>query len=175
MRTAHAERIRGFSLMEVVVVVAVVALLSSIVFAVAGSARERSLRARGNADLASLGIALDRYRAEFGRFPVAVSGSDEERAVILKRALEGETEPSGETLPRPRAPFADFGSLVADSEGDWIADPWGTPYHYAFDPSWGHGQYFLLSPGPDGEAEFPDSSGQYDPRAEVNRDNLEGR
>ena len=57
---------------------------------------------------------------------------------------------------------------------DRFVDAWDHALYYAFSDNWGHQSYFLLSPGPDGFADYPSANGLYNAETDANRDNLEG-
>jgi prepilin-type N-terminal cleavage/methylation domain-containing protein len=173
MRDSNETRKRkGFSLMELVAVLAILSLLALITLRIADGVRERSMIARGESELAALRGALDRYRSHFGDYPIIREGSEEDRNRRLVQALMGQSDPEGAALVNVEAPFLEFDSFFMHN--GLLLDPWEHPYFFSYDPEWPHGQYFLLSKGPDGEAVLPGTHGRYAPAQSANRDNLEG-
>jgi general secretion pathway protein G len=162
----------GFSLMELVGVLAILAILAAVSLRIADGVRERSMIAQGQSELAALRGALDRYRSHFGNYPIVKNGSDEDRNRRLVSALMGREAPEGTALAVPVFPFWESGAFLVES--GLLLDPWNQPYFFSYDPEWIHGQYFLMSKGPDGEAVFPGTDGRYAPNQSENLDNLEG-
>lgn len=170
----------GFTLVEVLVVMAVIAVLAAIVFGVRDGVRDRAASSRAKAELALIAKGLEAYRAAYGDYPrLATSGSGAES---LYRALIGMTAPNGDRFDSgaKRRHFVDLsaltvgaisggdpvelsssgsGSSVTSLDQDWqshcFIDPWGSPYvyHYALANDsgvWKRRGYWLLSLGPSG-------------------------
>lgn len=64
---------RGFTLVEMLVVITIVAIVASIVLVSVNSAREKSRDVRRKADLKQIRLALEAYRSVNGRYPQAGS------------------------------------------------------------------------------------------------------
>lgn len=166
---------KGFSLLEIVVVIAIIALLSAVTFGVIDGVKRKNQQARVTADLHLIRNALGDYKVQFGNYPLAKTGDSIQRQRILLQALAGTHDSIGRQLSEPRRPFLSLKLLSGQSEdrGD-VTDAWQNPFEYHFDPNWRHGLYFLFSKGPDGLAVLPDSNGDYEPNSPLNLDNLEG-
>lgn len=153
---------RGFTLVEIMVVMAVIAILAAIALAVQDGLRERGLRTKAQGQLADLAQALEQYRILYGDYPWVPGGDDGSRA--LYAALIGQTTPKGDQFRdgpngpiRKRQHFIDiFNYTVGDENGALTAppktigegvdmqtldadfarhhflDPWGRPYRYAY-------------------------------------------
>jgi len=124
-----ARRARGFTLLELLVVIVIIGLLASYVgpryFAQLGKSETATARAQ----LDGLRKALDTYRLDVGRYP-----STEEGLVALSvRPAEGSDRWAGPYLSKPVP-----------------ADPWGHPYQYRSPGA--SDDYELLSFGKDGKA-----------------------
>ena len=65
----------GFTLLELIVAVAIISLLSSIVLASLGGARSSARDARRQQDMRQLEQALQQYTIRFGEYPAADDGS----------------------------------------------------------------------------------------------------
>jgi general secretion pathway protein G len=152
---------------ELLVVLAVLAVLATIIPRVGDGVRERARLDRARGELAALAEALERYRAAHGDYPRVREGEDD--ALRLWRALEGLDLPDGRRASAPRALLAggvfelgDPGSLrpLGGTEVPVAAvylDPWGQPYRYAYrrgaaDATWRRAGFLLLSTGPSGAA-----------------------
>ncbi len=105
MYSSKQRRHRGFSLVEIMIVIVIIGLLAGVVTV---NVRSYMLRARQNtarSDIARIRDALDTYYTEYTRYPENDKGL---------RAL---TEPS-EKFPEP---------ILNDTN---LEDPWGNPYIY---------------------------------------------
>lgn len=132
--SATGRSCRGFTLLELLVVLLIIALLAGYVgpklFGEIGKAREKTAAAQ----MRSLSGALDRYRLDLGRYPSSSDGLQ-----VLMVAPAGATGWRGPYL-----------------SGDVPLDPWGKPYVYR-QPGSGGKDYDLLSLGADGQ---PGGSGE---------------
>lgn len=130
---ARAPARPGFTLIEILVVIAVISLLAALVapnvFRHVGTAKDASAKTQ----IEMLGAALDAYRLDNGRYPTTAQG--------LEALWE---EPTAE--PRPsnwRGPYL---------RKEVPADPWGNPYLYVSPGEDHRTGYDLVSYGADGEA-----------------------
>jgi len=118
---------RGFTLLELLVVMVIIGLLAGIVapqyFAQIGKSNAKVARAQ----IEALGQALDQYRLDVGRYP-----SSEQALVALRVAPSGVARWQGPYLKR-----------------DIPQDPWGNSYQYRVPGQ--HGDYDLVSLGADGQ------------------------
>lgn len=118
---------RGFTLIEVMVVIIIIGLLSALVapkfFGKIDKAKVRTTRTQ----ISLLGSALDDFRLDNGRYPTTDEG-----LVALREKPEALETWDGPYLPK-KVP----------------ADAWKKPYHYVSPGE--HGDYDLTSYGNDGE------------------------
>lgn len=158
MRAEERNR-KGFTLIEVLTVVAIVAILAGIILAVSGSVGQRSAISRAEAELAVLAQGLERYRQTYGDYPWTTGNNgfhDLYAALIGMQSVRGEPFPTtGGTAKRQH--FVDPGALsvgridrmepvvvrpemagdtvlTLDSEfgRHFFVDPWGSPYIYLY-------------------------------------------
>ena len=131
-RGSGAARRAGFTLIEILVVIVVIAILATLVapniFKHVGAAKEATARAQ----MEMLGAALDSYRLDTGSYPPTAQGLD-----ALWQA------------PRGGAPAAWRGPYLRKAVP---LDPWGHPYAYVAPGQANPGGYDLLSYGRDGKA-----------------------
>ncbi|WP_045221793.1 type II secretion system major pseudopilin GspG [Desulfonatronum thioautotrophicum] len=118
--------VRGFSLIELLIVMIIIGLLASLVgprlFQHVGQSKQNTARAQ----IELLGTALDAYRLDVGRYPTTEQGLG-----ALRVQPSGVDRWNGPYLPR-----------------DVPLDPWGNPYQYKSPGD--HGDYDLFSFGADG-------------------------
>lgn len=122
----------GFTLIEILVVIAVIAMLAALVgpnvFQQVGSARDATARSQ----IEMLGAALDAYRLDNARYPTTEQGL---------QALQ--VRPSIDPAPNNwRGPYL---------RKDVPADPWGFDYLYLSPGEANPNGYDLMSFGADGE------------------------
>ncbi len=124
----HMGRVRGFTLLELLVVMVIIGLLAGYVgpryFAQVGKSEIKTARAQINA----FEKALDMYRLDVGRYPVTEQGLDS-----LFTRPENEPQWQGPYL-RKKPPL----------------DPWGSKYIYKLPGE--HSEYDLYSLGKDSKA-----------------------
>jgi general secretion pathway protein G len=118
---------RGFTLLELLVVMVIIGLLASIVAPQYFSQISKSNTKVARAQIESLGQALDQYRLDVGRYPNTEQGLGSLRA-------------APQNVAAWRGPYL---------KRDLPNDPWGNPYQYKAPGQ--HGEYDLFSLGSDGQ------------------------
>lgn len=166
-RGLPARRPAGFTLLELLAVIALIVVLTGIVIGAGRRATETGKVARAKAELAALAAALETYRAHFGDYPHAASDASATESAagqILYAALLGWRGPQ---LGAPRFATARRALIEtarfaparpgADAADNHLLDPWGQPYRYAYRGSadWRSASYVLCSAGPDAAATLP--------------------
>jgi len=112
----------GYSLLEILVVLAIMAVLASVVAPRLFTQVDKAKITATKAQVKALRLALDSYRLDLGRYPAA----DEGLEVLVTRPSSGSVW---------------FGPYI---DGELPADPWGNPYLYVPPNSDENG--FSLSP-----------------------------
>jgi prepilin-type N-terminal cleavage/methylation domain-containing protein len=156
----HRPAKRGFTLIELVVVIGIIGILATLIFAVGGGVRERQNRTRAQADMATIANALEAFKARYGEYPPVANpayttAARDANAIRLYRALTGQMayqRDTGGTMQFVDIPdgqegrsFIDAGRFTLidtsspanqnpDPEATTTAlmDPWGRPYVYYF-------------------------------------------
>ena len=168
---SHCSR-RGFSLVEIVVVMAVLAVLFAIILRTQDGVKERALISRAEAELTLLSMLLEKYKSTWGEYPMVPTG--EEGSDVLWNALSGQRLPDGSPVLTPAGKqwlgdlagfqFADGNDQRIDElpppgalagQTIRIIDPWNQPYHYHYRSgpnanTWQRTGFVLLSLGPSG-------------------------
>ncbi|RRV06022.1 type II secretion system protein GspG [Pseudomonas sp. v388] len=128
MPSTFKPRQRGFTLMEIMVVIFIIGLLIAVVAPSVLGNQDKAMRQKVLADLSTLEQALDMYRLDNLRYPTTEQGLNS-----LTSA------PKVEPLPR---------SWRADGYIRRLPDdPWGNPYHYRAPGE--HGRIDIYSLGAD--------------------------
>jgi len=174
-------RLRAFTLVEVLAVIAILAILMSAAVGGGTWAFRRAYTVRAQAELSALSVALEAYMRQHGDYP-RTSGGESGGAQLLQ-SLVGERGPSGVVFnPRGRVWIElglfttrdGFDPLVNDAAE--LIDPWGNAYIYIYkEPlgGWTNPSFILYSAGPDGRHNPTLLWGGYPQRdLDENRDNL---
>jgi general secretion pathway protein G len=120
---------RGFTLMEIMVVIFIMGLLIAVVAPSVLGSQDKAMKQKVMADLSTFEQALDMYRLDNLRFPSNEQGLS---ALVTKPTVE----------PLPRA-WRAVGYIRRLPE-----DPWGKPYQYRSPGE--HGRVDIYSLGADG-------------------------
>lgn len=66
--------VRGFTLIEIMVVISIIGILSAIVYSNFNDSRKLSRDAERQADLRAMQVAIETYRVKYGRYPEGCNG-----------------------------------------------------------------------------------------------------
>lgn len=119
-KKTHTHGNSGFTLIEVLLVVAILGILAAVVVVNVGGRREAAMISATRASIAGIGEAVDLYEVDTGRYPPS-----------LQALLSDDGSPNwhGPYFKGGRAPV----------------DPWGTAFNYQRSGS----SYTVASAGPD--------------------------
>ena len=115
---------RGFTLIEVMLVVIIIAVMAALVMPRLGGRSEQAKQSRSKADVASIGVAIGLYELDLGGYP--------ENLEALSKNTGSNAEWKG--------PYLDNVPI----------DPWGHPYHYQSPGQHNPDKFDLNSLGRDG-------------------------
>jgi len=144
-------RDEGFTVLELLLVVAMVAVLSGMMLGAGRYARDSGRAARASAELASLASALESYRLAYGDYPRTGQPARFLQALVGRRGPAGDPISARSLIELGRYRVGAGGDPLLNEAAELI-DPWGTPYGYAYKSElpWGNPAYVLYSAGPDG-------------------------
>ncbi len=146
MQRADAGR-RGFTLIEILIVIAIISILASLTTAGVFAAKESARRGVARVFVASVTSAIEDYVLDTGRYPGWDRPDEENAFPALYECLCGLRPPKGKG--GPSAPYMEFKheSLLVEAEDGsfraadiaeirdpkvpkYVSDPWGNPYIY---------------------------------------------
>ena len=158
---------KGFTLVEMMVVVAIVLLLASIGGTAMFQMRNAAKKQQNQATLKQLETSIQDYFLDFNEFPQASNGSGENSDVLFQTLFEGAspdgTAFSGNGKSTVYAEYLDpdINNGLIDENGD-IVDPFGEPYRYldrASNSATNNPDFDLWSSGKNMEDEYSSESG----------------
>lgn len=121
---------RGFTLLEIMVVLVIIGILATAVMLNIGGDVDRATITRAQADIATLSTALERYKMDNFTYPTTEQGLS---ALVRK--------PNSDPEPRNYKQGGYINKLEKD--------PWGREYQYIFPGE--HGEFDVFSLGADGQ------------------------
>ncbi len=177
---------RGFTLIEILIVVAILGLLMGITTQMLSSVGQSQGKARAKADMAVIASATEAFAAQYGGYPRLNVAKRESDAGDFFKCLTGrmilrvkDGRISMSPVSKSRKPFIDVLKFIicdpADKNsqsvdptksGVYLADPWSEPYMYLYDTStiagsleseWTSPSFILFTKGADTEAKEIDN------------------
>jgi type II secretion system protein G len=151
---------RGFTLIEMLVVVVIISILSALILAGVSTARTRSKGLQTQAVITGLEAALERYEGDYQDYPP--SDADQTGLTGCENLYEClmSTQKSGPYITKS----SDFPSADIGGKGrPKFVDAWNRPIRYLHHHDYGNKvpnkqTFRLLSDGPNGEPENGDAS-----------------
>ena len=134
------QRQRGFTLLEIMVVIVILGILASLVVPNLMGNKEQADRQKAVSDIVALENALDMYKLDNSRYPTTEQGLE---ALVSK--------PQGDPAPRN---YKEDGYIKRLPQ-----DPWGNNYQLMSPGE--HGKIDVFSMGLDGEAGTDDDIGNW--------------
>jgi prepilin-type N-terminal cleavage/methylation domain-containing protein len=137
----------GFSLIELLVVMVVIAVLLSLLFPVFSGVQERAKKVQARNDLTQIVTAVNAYETEYGKYPLptafsgaeydvgGASGSSTKGLFDALRGLDPLSNPRQIVFINPpdaKDPARPRAGMASAADGQFY-DPWGRPYAIRID------------------------------------------
>ncbi|MEM9446652.1 MAG: type II secretion system protein [Verrucomicrobiota bacterium] len=152
MRVMKRDKRSGFTLVELLVVMTIVAILMGLAIPGVGIAFEAAKKAQAGVVVNQLKVAMTNYKTEYGRWPVYALQNPEPDEILeagmLYYMLTGTEEKSKQMDNPRRIPFMEFNLKdlrqgppdannvrppVNPEDADTFVDPWNREYLMVFD------------------------------------------
>lgn len=139
---------RGFTMIELLVVISIIAVLMTIVAGVSRGVLETSKRKKAEGQIKAIEGALESYKVDWGEYPRPIGGSTDAltQSQMLYQAVTGDGTDKIDGVP----PAASTGEPAQDDNKNYLEaanvgskrsrfvneetyslqDPWFLPYHY---------------------------------------------
>ncbi|MBU0677533.1 MAG: type II secretion system GspH family protein [Verrucomicrobia bacterium] len=143
-RNPSPGRSQGFTLVELLVVVAIIAILAGMLFPVASTVRKAAKKAQAKTEISAIHGAIRSYLTEYGKLPLKQSdqGADNDVKYTgddckkLIQILTGEPAVgTGNAIIYNRREIRFLESQKGASDGEY-EDPWGTQYAVVMDATY---------------------------------------
>lgn len=139
----------GFTLLELLTVIAIIIILAGILIPAVGIVRQKAKAARAQADIESLSVAIKMFETDFGTSPAAAGSSNEFIKYLgaqLGMSADGSVNFTPGATDTKYGPYMEFKSK--DTSGNTFNDPWGKPYVYTVPGTHNTASFDIYSFGP---------------------------
>ena len=113
----------GFTILELIIVIAIIAILASLVLSTAGYVQKKGASSRAEAEIAALSVALENYKTDNGDYPHGTN-------------VNANNPPSTNTflltslMPTNGKVYFEFNKSMTNASS--VVDPFGESYGYQY-------------------------------------------
>ena len=115
----------AFTLVELLIVVAIIAILAGLTLSILGGVQRKSAASRAQAEVASISAAIDSYFLDNGFYPPMDTGANTTAALYAALCPAGSGKVYLEAKPN---------MLQTNGSQTTFMDPWGGAYKYSTNP-----------------------------------------
>jgi prepilin-type N-terminal cleavage/methylation domain-containing protein len=114
----------GFTILELLIVIAIIAILASLILNTAGYIQKKGASSRAETEIAALTVALENYKADNGDYPQGTN-------------VNSANPPSSNTflltslMPTNGKVYFEFNKSMTNAGGN-VVDPFGESYGYQY-------------------------------------------
>ena len=152
LKKRFKKRFLGFTILELLIVAAIIGLLSSVVLVSLSQAKAEARDAKRQAGTHVIDIALKAYYAEYDHYPIASTGIEIEEQYANQTGDFYDTMKNTYLSETPEDPLYGSGQTYIDDQG--VERPYS--FHYVSDPE---GEEYRIIAGTEGGAGGGSSSG----------------
>ena len=113
----------AFTLIELLIVIAIIAILASLTLSAAGFIQKKAGRSRAEAEIAALSAALENYKVDNGDYPTGTN--------LNASSSAGDNKFLRDALVSTNKVYFEFSKSQTNSSGR-VLDPFGNSYGYQY-------------------------------------------
>jgi len=142
-------RVAGFTLVELLTVIAIIAVLAGMLMPALSKAMQKAYEGKARSAISSLELAISMYETDMGVYPASTTGTDNANLIEW---LRGTTATVTNTVGW-RGPYMEFRQKdLSTGANPVFIDPWDTPYYYRCPGQTNIHSYDIYSYGADGKS-----------------------
>lgn len=130
---------QGFTLVELLVVITIIAILMGLLFPVVGAARQSAQKAVAKSACTSIVVGITQFYTEYGIYPTGITSPTTTNTALMD-ILRGND--AGKTANPRKIPFFTYKEAKSQAKprdgykNGTLYDPWGKVYNVAFDDNY---------------------------------------
>ena len=134
---------RGFTIVEILVVMAIILVLAGLVLATSSYVHNKGARSRAEAEIAAMSAALENYKADHGVYPVTIATTTlnartstdpnnyKSASTAMYQTLAGDTDADGQSGPATSYMVFKPNQIGDSGATTFVKDPFGNSYGYS--------------------------------------------